>query len=79
MVTLKEGMDAHQRVVENGFTSNATIVNALIDMYVISGIIHKARELFYKMHDANTISWIAIIGEYAIHGYNKDYIIFLIC
>jgi len=36
-----KGMDIHQRVVENGFSSNVTILNALIDMYAKCGTIHK--------------------------------------
>lgn len=37
-------------------------------MYAKCERIHKARELFHKMHDVNTVSWIAMIGGYAIHG-----------
>lgn len=41
-------------------------------MYAKYGRIHKARELFDKIHDVNIVSLITIIGGYAIHGYNKD-------
>lgn len=34
--------------------------------------IHKAWELFHKMHHENIISWNAIIRGYAIHCYNMD-------
>ena len=30
------------------------VVTTLIDMYAKCGIIHKAQELFEKMHDANS-------------------------
>jgi len=33
MGTLEEGMDIHQRVVENGFTLNDVVINGLIGMY----------------------------------------------
>ena len=72
MGSLEEGMDIHERVVENGFASNIVVVSALIDIYAKCGRIHKTRKLFDKMHDANTISRTAMIGGYAIHGYNKD-------
>ena len=36
------------------------------------GIIHKARELFNKIHDATKILYTAMIRGYAIHGYRKD-------
>jgi len=66
---LEEGMDIHQRVVENCFSSNVVVVNAVYAKY---GRIHKAGEIFDKMHDVNTISWKAMIGGYVIHGYNKE-------
>jgi len=36
-------------------------------MYSKCGKIHKDWKLFEKMHDANIISWNAIIRGYAIH------------
>jgi len=33
MGALEEGMGIHQRVVQNGFSFNIMVVNALIDMY----------------------------------------------
>ena len=41
-------------------------------MYEKYGRIHKAWELFHKMHDENIVSWNTIIIGYAIHCYNKD-------
>jgi len=56
MGALEEGMEIRQRVVENGFPSNVMVLNVLIGMYTTCGRIHKAQELFNKMHDAYTIS-----------------------
>jgi len=42
MGALEEGMDIHQRVVENGFSSNIVVMNALIEMYTKCGRIYKA-------------------------------------
>jgi len=56
MVALEEGMDIHQRVVENRFSSNVVVMNALIGMHTKHGRIHKSRELFNKMHDAYIVS-----------------------
>lgn len=44
------------------FSSNIIVMNVLINMYAKYGIINKARELFNKMHDANIVSWNAMIG-----------------
>lgn len=43
-------------------------LSALTDMYAKCGRMHKARELFDQMHDANTISLNAMIGGYVKHG-----------
>lgn len=47
-------------------------MNAMIDIYVKYGRIHKEYELFNKIHDANIVVWIPMIKGYIIHGYNKD-------
>lgn len=43
-----------------------------ICMYAKHGKMHKAWELFDKMHAANIVYRNVIITRYAIHGYNKD-------
>ena len=71
-------MKIHQRVVENGFSSNFMVVNALIDMYAKSGTIHKAQELLDKMHDIDIVLWIVMIIWYVKNGYIKrDYELFI--
>jgi len=42
MGALEEGMDIHQRVVENGLALNIMVWTALIDMYAKCETIHKA-------------------------------------
>jgi pentatricopeptide repeat protein len=44
----------------------------LIDMYAKCGSIEKAREVFDKMHHRDVVSWNAMIGGYAMHGYGKE-------
>ncbi|XP_057847917.1 pentatricopeptide repeat-containing protein At2g13600-like isoform X2 [Cryptomeria japonica] len=65
---LEVGMEIHQRIVEIGFLSDVVIGNALIDMYAKCGSIHKARDLFDKMHNANVVSWTAMITGYTQDG-----------
>lgn len=60
-VSLEEGMNMCKRVFENVFSSNVVVVNVLIAMYVKWGRIHKARDLFNKIHDAYIVSWNAMI------------------
>ena len=40
MRALEEGMEIHQRVVENGFPLNVVAMNALIGMHAKYGRIH---------------------------------------
>jgi len=56
MEALAKGIYIHQRIVENGFTLNVVVFNALIYMYVKYESIEKSHKLFDKMHDVDIIS-----------------------
>lgn len=45
------------------------VVSVLVDMYAKCGHIEKAYELFDQMHDANIVSWTAMITGYAQNEY----------
>ncbi|XP_057848233.2 pentatricopeptide repeat-containing protein At2g13600-like [Cryptomeria japonica] len=64
----KQGMEIHQKLVEKGFFSDVVVSNALIDMYAKCGSIHKAREVFDKIHQKNVVSWTTMIAGYAQNG-----------
>jgi len=53
-------MNIHKIVVENGFAFNVMVVKSLIGMYAKCGRIHKAKELFNKIHDTKIASWNAM-------------------
>jgi len=40
-------------------------------MYIKCERIHKAHKLFDNMHDANIVSWFAMIARYAKNGFSK--------
>ncbi|XP_059066000.1 pentatricopeptide repeat-containing protein At3g26782, mitochondrial [Cryptomeria japonica] len=71
MGTLEQGMEFHQKIIENGFLTS-TVVTALIDMYGKSGSLKKASKLFDKIKPADVASWNALIAGYAMHGHSKD-------
>eukprot|EP01018_Ginkgo_biloba_P025605 Gb_06568 [translate_table: standard] len=69
---LELGMEIHEEIIRSECQSNVFVESALVDMYVKCGSIEKARELFDKMHQRNTVSWNAMIGGYAMHGDAKE-------
>eukprot|EP01018_Ginkgo_biloba_P003212 Gb_06361 [translate_table: standard] len=69
---LEQGMDIHEQIIKGGFQSNVFVENALVDMYAKCGSIENARNLFDKMLKRDTVSWNAMIGGYAMHGYAKE-------
>eukprot|EP01018_Ginkgo_biloba_P002565 Gb_33726 [translate_table: standard] len=72
LAALEQGMEIHEEINRNGFQSNVFLGNALIDMYAKCGSIEKARDLFDKMDQRTDVSWTAMIGGYAMHGYGKE-------
>ncbi|XP_057865942.2 putative pentatricopeptide repeat-containing protein At3g23330 [Cryptomeria japonica] len=68
---LDQGMEIHQKIIKSGLLTDV-VTNALIDMYTKCGSIHKARELFDKMHNPTLVSWNAVIAGHALQSYIKD-------
>jgi pentatricopeptide repeat protein len=69
MGALEQGMDIHQIAIDNGFSSDVMVMNALIDMYAKCGDIQKARDLFDKMSERDVISWTSMVAGYAHNGF----------
>ncbi|XP_074285150.1 pentatricopeptide repeat-containing protein At3g16610 [Silene latifolia] len=65
---LKFGVCAHGFCITNGFVSDTSICNALIDMYSKCGRVKAAKEVFDRMPDRDIISWNSMIAAYGIHG-----------
>eukprot|EP01018_Ginkgo_biloba_P002504 Gb_20571 [translate_table: standard] len=72
LAALEQGMEIHQEIIRRGFQSDVSVVNALLDMYAKCGSAEKARNLFDKMHQRNTISWTSMIAGYGMHGRGKE-------
>ncbi|XP_019086139.1 PREDICTED: pentatricopeptide repeat-containing protein At4g14820-like [Camelina sativa] len=59
----------------NGFKSELSINNALINMYSKCGSLDGARDVFGKMPTRNVVSWSSIINAYSMHGKANDALI----
>eukprot|EP00253_Pinus_taeda_P025313 PITA_25313 len=72
LAALLQGKTIHDFVLRNGLDEELLVVNALITMYTKCGSIGYAHKLFDEMFERDVISWNAIIGGYAMHGYGED-------
>ncbi|XP_057870765.2 pentatricopeptide repeat-containing protein At4g02750 isoform X2 [Cryptomeria japonica] len=72
LAALEQGMEIHEEIIRIGYQSDVFLENALVDMYAKCGSIERARELFDKMCEQNTVSWTVMIAGYAIHGCAKE-------
>eukprot|EP01018_Ginkgo_biloba_P022027 Gb_29768 [translate_table: standard] len=68
LADLEQGMEIHEEIIKSGFHSDVFVESALVDMYAKCGSIEKARDLFNKMHQRNTISWTVMIAGYVHNG-----------
>ncbi|XP_057871438.2 pentatricopeptide repeat-containing protein DOT4, chloroplastic isoform X2 [Cryptomeria japonica] len=65
----EQGMEIHQKIIENRFVSDVRLLTALIDMYAKCGNLQKAYVLFDKIPQQDVVSWTAIIAGYAQNGF----------
>ncbi|KAK1318730.1 putative pentatricopeptide repeat-containing protein [Acorus calamus] len=62
------GKELHAFAVRGRLDSHRTVRNALMDMYVKSGRVDSAREVFVKMTDKDVVSWTIMILGHSLHG-----------
>jgi pentatricopeptide repeat protein len=68
LATLHQGKEVHNYIKRNGFESDVSFVNALIDMYAKCGSLENARQLFDRMLRRDLVSWTVMILGYGMHG-----------
>ncbi|KAK9093042.1 hypothetical protein Syun_027953 [Stephania yunnanensis] len=69
---LERGREVHASTLRHGFSSDAYVSNALIDMYAKCGALLLARLLFDRMALKDLVSWTVMIAGYGMHGRGKD-------
>ncbi|XP_015870612.2 putative pentatricopeptide repeat-containing protein At3g15930 [Ziziphus jujuba] len=65
-IALECGKELHGHVLKYGFDSNVFVQNALVNMYISSGLIDMARCVFDMSCDRDVVTWNAMIS-----GYNR--------
>uniref|UniRef100_A0A2P2Q685 DYW domain-containing protein n=1 Tax=Rhizophora mucronata TaxID=61149 RepID=A0A2P2Q685_RHIMU len=68
LCALDLGRRVHEYLNKSGFKRNVRVCNTLIDMYVKSGCLEHAREVFDEMAERTVVSWSAMIAGLAMHG-----------
>ncbi|OVA20431.1 Pentatricopeptide repeat [Macleaya cordata] len=69
---LELGEWIHNYIDKRGWSKIVPLTNALIDMYVKSGSIEKAVEVFEKMKHRSVITWTTMIAGLALHGLGRE-------
>ncbi|XVE91022.1 hypothetical protein DITRI_Ditri20bG0122700 [Diplodiscus trichospermus] len=64
----KQGKELHAYLLRNGMDLNLTVQNAFMDMYVKSGFIELASNIFTSMIERDIFSWTIMILGYSLHG-----------
>ncbi|KAJ0102423.1 hypothetical protein Patl1_05629 [Pistacia atlantica] len=68
MAAHKLGKEIHGYLLRNGIDFNIVVQNAIMDMYVKSGFIQYASNIFAGMKERDVISWTVMIFGYTSHG-----------
>eukprot|EP01018_Ginkgo_biloba_P032972 Gb_02573 [translate_table: standard] len=68
LAALDQGVAIHEEVNRSGFQSDVFVEGALVDMYAKCGSIKKARDIFDKMPQRDTVSWNTMIAGYIQNG-----------
>jgi pentatricopeptide repeat protein len=71
IMTLDQGSQAHNQILESGCESNLFVGSSLIDMYAKCGSMEEALRVFNNMQSQNVVSWKSV-GKY------QDYLHFLL-
>eukprot|EP01018_Ginkgo_biloba_P000686 Gb_34816 [translate_table: standard] len=72
LADIEQGKKVHNHIIKTGFESNVFLGSALVDMYVKSGNMASACQVFDKMHDRNEVTWTSMISGYAQNEHGED-------
>lgn len=72
LASLKQAKFIHGFITRNLLPGQLVVETAMVDLYVKSGSIEYARQIFDRMHERNLISWSSMISGYGMHGRGRD-------
>lgn len=72
LAALERGKEIHGHILRNGYSSDRHIANALVDLYVKSGVLGLARLLFDMISSKDLVSWTVMIAGYGMHGFGNE-------
>ncbi|KAH7301661.1 hypothetical protein KP509_23G037000 [Ceratopteris richardii] len=71
MSDISLGQIMHAQITETGLDDDTVLGTALLNLYGKCGHLHDARSMFKRIKERNLVTWSAMIGVYAQHGYGK--------
>ena len=71
-IDMQVGYKIHNSIIEFHFEDDIIVGNALVTMYGRCGETHEAEGVFMKMKARNVVTWSALIGGYARHGFGEE-------
>ncbi|KAF5749699.1 pentatricopeptide repeat-containing protein [Tripterygium wilfordii] len=69
---LQQGKQIHNYILRKGFSSIASLGNALMTMYAKCGALDWSSRIFNLMNERDVISWNGQISAYAQHGQGRE-------
>ncbi|XP_047943865.1 pentatricopeptide repeat-containing protein At4g39530-like [Salvia hispanica] len=66
------GKQTHCCIIKPRLDANVVVGSALVDMYAKCGRLNDARKVFDTLPRKNLVSWNAMIGGYAQHGFGRE-------
>ncbi|KAI3910577.1 hypothetical protein MKW98_027859 [Papaver atlanticum] len=68
LMAIRKGTELHCMINKNGFGSEVSVMNSLMDMYSKCGKLEFARKLFDEMRDKNVATWTLMICGHSHKG-----------
>ncbi|KAF4388132.1 hypothetical protein F8388_014815 [Cannabis sativa] len=72
LAALDKGREIHSHIIRNGYFQDRIVANALVDMYVKSGLLVLGQLLFDMIPQKDLFSWTVMISGYGMHGFGKE-------